>query len=155
MGERRTTAMHDHMDTGTPSTGGQRAADTWATNPLNPHRIRDSRLAAEAELFRELEEQAGADAELRSAFRAARRFAEDLQAARKEFCRAAPPGTLIERELLGLERLSPWGGDPGFDARRYLAVLSADRTPLERARAAYLRALAAAHETYAAAMRSL
>ena len=82
--------MHDYMDTGTPSTGGQRAADTWATNPLNPHRIRDSRLAAEAELFRELEEQAGADAELRSAFRAA-----------------------------------------------------------------YLRALAAAHETYAAAMRSL
>ena len=143
------------MHTGVPSTGSPQQADSWATNPLNPHRIRDSRLAEEVELFRELEAHAAQDAELRLAFRAARALAEDLQAARREFCRAAPPGTLIERELLALERLSPWGGDPAFDAGEYAAALRAASTPLERARGAYLRAIAAAHEAYAAAFREL
>ncbi len=141
------------MHTGAPSTGSPQQADSWATNPLNPHRIRDSRLGDEVELFRALEAQAAHEPELMRAFGAARALAEDLQAARREFCRAAPPGTRIEEELLALERLSPWGGDPAFDAGRYAAALRASSTPLERARGAYLRAIAAAHEAYAAAFR--
>ena len=35
------------MHTGAPSTGSPQQADSWATNPLNPHRIRDARLADE------------------------------------------------------------------------------------------------------------
>ncbi len=140
------------MHTGAPSKGSSQSADSWANNPLNPHRIRDSRLASEIELFRELEEHAD-DPELRRAFRAAREFAEDLQDARVEFCVAAPPGTLIEEELLALERLSPWGGTGVFDPSEHRRVLQADGSPLERARAAYLRAIEAAHRDYAAAFQ--
>ncbi len=141
------------MSHGASLQGDPQAVDTWANNPLNPHRIRDSRLAEEAEFFRELEERAGQEPELRHVFRAARVLAEDLQAARQEFCRLAPLGTRIEEELLNLERLSPWGGVGSFDPQEYVAVLHASATPLDRARGAYLRAIAAAHETYAAAFR--
>jgi hypothetical protein len=141
------------MSHGASLHGDPQAADDWANNPLNPHRIRDSRLAVEVETFRDLEERAGDDLELARVFRAARRLAEDLQAARRRFCADAPPGTFIESELVFLERLSPWGGDPEFDAHAYVAALRARATPLDRARAAYLRDLAAAHEAYAAVFK--
>lgn len=142
------------MHTGAPLKGGPQLADSWTTNPLNPHRIRGSRLAAEIELFRELEEHAE-DAELTCAFRAAREFTEDLQDARIEFCMLAPPGTLIEEELLALERLSPWGGAGEFDSGEYVRVLWRDGTALERARGAYLRAVEDAHKAYADVFRRL
>jgi hypothetical protein len=143
------------MSSGAPLQGNPQTVDSWTTNPLNPHRIRDSRLAAEVELFRELEDQAAHEPELRRAFRAARTLAEDLQAARKAFCLTAPPGTRIERELLYLERLSPWGGKRDFDAGEYVGVLHADATPLERARGAYLRAFDEAHKAYAAEFKAM
>ena len=144
------------MHTGSRSKGSPQAADTWTTNPLNPHRIRDSRLADQIELFRQLEEEhAGVEPTLERAFIAARELAEDLQDARIAFCVAAPAGTRIEQELLALERLSPWSGRAEFDAARYDRVLEAEETPLDRARAAYLRALEAAHGAYASKFRDL
>src|SRR5690606_40898543 len=91
-----TPALHDAlpifgearlpMSHGASLQGDPQAVDTWANNPLNPHRIRDSRLAEEAEFFRELEERAGQEPELRQDRKSTRLNSSHVKISYAVFC---------------------------------------------------------------------